>query len=581
MQIDLFGLRVKSSTPRWRAMAGTALAAALLVLSACASSPKRPRVVEVQRQSVAPVPREKDLPLMLIGAEYALQKNDLAAAAQGYVDAAGLSPDPAIAEQATRLALAVKQWPLAKTALQRWQALDPKAVGVRQASAWIALAEGEVERAYAELVALAERPDKGRWRPVAQVLLGAADKSQASNLLARLATPERLGDQDLDWVAMSQLAFKLDDKALAERLSAETLRRFKTADDYAWSAQLALDRGEKEAARARYAEALKRDPESLRLRTGYAALLAEAGDNAGAARALDAGKQTDVVYGARAAYAARADDKALLGKLYRDMQSDSSARSGKRLYLLGQIAELIGKDTQAADWYRQVPEDDERWFDAGIRTVVLIDKQGDAEAALRKINELRLAVGTDSRETVDLYLLEADLLSRKAKKREAIAVYTRGLEQLHDEPRLLYARAMLYIEIDDIDAGERDLRALLATDPDSADALNALGYTLADRTDRYAEANALIEKAIKIKPDEPAIIDSYGWVQYRLGNLDEAVRLLRKAFEKQPDSEVAAHLGEVLWVRGDREEARQVWEQGRKKDAENKVLIETMKRLAS
>ncbi|MEZ5521894.1 MAG: tetratricopeptide repeat protein [Dokdonella sp.] len=518
---------------------------------------------------------------MLIGAEYALQKNDLATAATGYADAAGLSPDPAIAEQATRLALAVKQWLLAKTALARWQALDPKAAGVLQASAWIALAEGQDERAYDDLAALAERPGKGRWRPVAQVLLGATDKVQAASLLARLATPERLGDQDLDWVAMSQLAFKLDEKALAERLSSETLKRFKSADDYAWSAQLALDRGEKEAARARYAEALKRDPESLRLRTGYAALLAEAGDNAAAARALDAGKQTDVVYGARAAYAARADDKTLLGKLYRDMQSDSTPRSGKRLYLLGQVAELIGKDKQAADWYRQVPEDDERWFDAGIRSVVLIDKQGDSAAALRKINELRLAVGTDTRETVDLYLLEADLLSRKAKKREAIAVYTRGLDQLHDEPRLLYARAMLHIDLDDIDAGERDLRALLATDPDSADALNALGYTLADRTDRYAEANALIEKAIKIKPDEPAIIDSYGWVQYRLGNLDEAVRLLRKAFEKQPDSEVAAHLGEVLWVRGDREEARQVWEQGRKKDAKNKVLIETMKRLAS
>ncbi|MCB1571244.1 MAG: hypothetical protein KDI72_09440, partial [Xanthomonadales bacterium] len=253
--------------------------------------------------------------MMLIGAEYALQKNDLATAATGYADAAGLSPDPAIAEQATRLALAVKQWLLAKTALARWQALDPKAAGVLQASAWIALAEGQDERAYDDLAALAERPGKGRWRPVAQVLLGATDKVQAASLLARLATPERLGDQDLDWVAMSQLAFKLDEKALAERLSSETLKRFKSADDYAWSAQLALDRGEKEAARARYAEALKRDPESLRLRTGYAALLAEAGDNAAAARALDAGKQTDVVYGARAAYAARADDKTLLGKL--------------------------------------------------------------------------------------------------------------------------------------------------------------------------------------------------------------------------------------------------------------------------
>ncbi len=96
-----------------------------------------------------------------------------------------------------------------------------------------------------------------------------------------------------------------------------------------------------------------------------------------------------------------------------------------------------------------------------------------------------------------------------------------------------------------------------------------------------SEAVELIEKAIKIKPDEAAIIDSYGWAQYRLGNLGEALKLLRQAYAKQPDSEVAAHLGEVLWVSGDRDEARQIWEQGRKKDADNKVLIETIKRLAS
>ena len=140
---------------------------------------------------------------------------------------------------------------------------------------------------------------------------------------------------------------------------------------------------------------------------------------------------------------------------------------------------------------------------------------------------------------------------------------------------------MLLIELDDIAAGEKDLRSVLAENPESADALNALGYTLADRTDRIVEANELIEKAIRIKPEEPAIIDSYGWAQYRLGNLDLAVKLLRKAYAKQPDGEVAAHLGEVLWVRGDREEARRIWAEGRKKDAENKVLVETMNRLAS
>lgn len=186
-----------------------------------------------------------------------------------------------------------------------------------------------------------------------------------------------------------------------------------------------------------------------------------------------------------------------------------------------------------------------------------------------------------SGESVDLSLLEAELLLAKGNKEAALGTYSRALSLDPDEPRLLYARAMLSIEMENLAAGEEDLRKVLASDPDSADALNALGYTLADRTDRLSEAVELIEKAIKIKPDEAAIIDSYGWAQYRLGNLEEALKLLRQAYAKQPDSEVAAHLGEVLWVSGDRDEARQIWEQGRKKDADNKVLIETIKRLAS
>lgn len=380
---------------------------------------------------------------------------------------------------------------------------------------------------------------------------------------------------------MSQLAFKLDDKALAERLSTESVKRFDSGDALAWSAQLALDRKDKVTARQRFAQALKRDPESLRLRIGYAALLAESGDNAAAARALAVGKQTDVVYGARAAYLARADDKVQLGALYREIESDKSELAGKRIYLLGQLAELIKKNSQAIDWYRQVPESDEHWFAAGMRVVVLSDKGGDAGLAASKLEELRLAAVPESGESMDLILLEAELLIAKGNKAAALTVYSGGLDRAPDEPRLLYARAMLSIEMEDLAAGERDLRKLLATDPESADALNALGYTLVDRTNRLSEAVELIEKAIRIKPDEPAILDSYGWAQYRLGNIGEAVELLRKAYAKQPDSEVAAHLGEVLWVSGDRDEARQIWEQGRKKDADNKVLIETVKRLAS
>ncbi len=564
---------------RW--ITAVAIVASVLLVSACAAPVRKQALTPVSNQSVQAVSRDKDLPLKLIAAEFALQRNDLDTAAKHYAEASKLSPDVAITEQATRLALAGKQWDLARTSLQRWQALDSGAAGILQSRAWIALADDDMEAAYIALSELAGRGGNNRWRPIAQVLIGASDKKRAAELLTRLATPQRLGESDQDWVAMSQLAFKLDDKVLAEDLAVQAVKHFKSGDAYAWSAQLALDRGDKKGAREQFAAALKQDPESLRLRTGYAALLAESGDNAAAARVLATGAQTDVVYGARAAYAVRSEDKSLLGALYREIEVDQSARSNKRIYLLGQLAELVGKDAEAIDWYRQLPEDDERWFDAGMRIVVLSDKSGDDARARTKLEQLRLAAGADSVAMIDLTLLQAQLLIEKSKSADALNAYSEGLERNPDESRLLYARAMLLIEMDDLSAGERDLRKVLAADPDSADALNALGYTLVDRTDRLAEATTLIEKAIKLKPDEPAIIDSYGWAQYRLGNLDEAEKLLRKAYSRQPDSEVAAHLGEVLWVIGDRDEARRIWEQGRKKDADNKILLETMKRLTS
>jgi len=177
--------------------------------------------------------------------------------------------------------------------------------------------------------------------------------------------------------------------------------------------------------------------------------------------------------------------------------------------------------------------------------------------------------------------MEAEILGRHQRDEDAVAVYDRGLQVLPDDPRLLYARALLNDDLNHVDAAVRDLRRLLEQQPGNADALNALGYTLADRTKDQAEALALIEKALAIKPDEPAIIDSMGWVQYRLGHLKQAVGHLRAAYAKQPDPEIAAHLGEVLWVSGDKDEARKIWAQGRKKDAKNKVLLETMKRLES
>ena len=197
------------------------------------------------------------------------------------------------------------------------------------------------------------------------------------------------------------------------------------------------------------------------------------------------------------------------------------------------------------------------------------------------VHDLQARAADDSKQLGETYLLEGEMLDRHQRGEDAVAAYDRGLQALPDDTRLLYARALLNDELNHVDASVRDLRRVLELKPDDANAMNALGYTLADRTDKQKEAFDLINKALTLKPGEPAIMDSLGWVQYRLGHLDAALTQLRTAYAKQPDAEIAAHLGEVLWASGQKDEARKVWEQGRKKDAKNKVLLETIQRLSS
>lgn len=550
-------------------------------LSACAPMPHKPASEALS--PVAPAAAD-DLMAQLLAGQFALQNGDVAAAAREFTAASALSPDAEVAEEATRLAMAVKDWPTAARALLRWQVLAPREPGVAQARAVIALGEGREAEAEAELTALAARSDDAGWRLVAQALLSGADKSASARLLERLATPEHLGAKEGNWVAMSQLAFKLGDKALAQRLADLAVARFHGGEGYAWQARLAVDRGDKSAARAIYVEALRREPRNPRLRGGYGALLADGGDYAAAIRVFEQGPQDDLSYGARAAYAARAKDKAALARLYREMRADKESRSAARIYLLGQVAESVGKRDEAMEWYREVGEDDEHWFDAQVRQVILLDQLGRTAKALDFLHELQSQVGADGEQARNAYLLEAELLVRAGRERDALMAYERALLALPDDTRLLYARAMLLIEIDDVPAAERDLRRINELSPDDAEAMNALGYTMADavrdRNDpKLEEARDLIRRAIELKPTEPAIIDSLGWLHYRMGNVDAALVQLRRAYEKYPEADIAAHLGEVLWVKGEQAEARRIWEEGRRKDPKSRVLLETIRRL--
>ncbi|WP_300719951.1 tetratricopeptide repeat protein [Pseudomonas sp.] len=242
---------------------------------------------------------------------------------------------------------------------------------------------------------------------------------------------------------------------------------------------------------------------------------------------------------------------------------------------LGRIAEERNDPQGALIEYALVgPGND--YLPAQLRQADILINHGRGAEASKKLEAARDAQPDYA---IQLYLIEAETLAANNQTDRAWSVLQQALKQYPDDLNLLYSRAMLAEKRNDLDQMERDLRAIIQREPDNAMALNALGYTLADRTTRYAEANVLIQQAYDLNPQDPAVLDSLGWVNFRLGNLDEAERLLRQALDRFPDEEVAAHLGEVLWANGKQREAKQVWARFLKENPDSPLLRKTVLRL--
>ena len=242
---------------------------------------------------------------------------------------------------------------------------------------------------------------------------------------------------------------------------------------------------------------------------------------------------------------------------------------------LGRIAEERNDPQGALIEYAQVgPGND--YLPAQLRQADILMNNGKTAEAQSK-----LAAERDAQPdyAIQLYLIESETLSANKQDDKAWKTLDKALQQYPDDLNLLYTRAMLAEKRNDLAQMEKDLRLIIKRDPDNAMALNALGYTLSDRTTRYAEAKTLIEQAHQINPEDPAVLDSLGWVNFRMGNLDDAEKYLRQALERFPDHEVAAHLGEVLWVKGNQREAKQVWGKYLKDQPDSTILRSTIKRL--
>ncbi len=243
--------------------------------------------------------------------------------------------------------------------------------------------------------------------------------------------------------------------------------------------------------------------------------------------------------------------------------------------LLSQVAEQQG-DLQAAAAYLAKIDDPRRTIEVQTRRASMLAREGKVGEARELLRQLPERSSEDQRAKL---LAESEMLRDAKLWSDANAVLAQANQRFPDDTDLLYEQSMVLEKLDRLDDMERLLRRVIALKPDYQHAYNALGYSLAERNVRLPEARTLIRKALELSPGEPAITDSLGWVEYRLGNHDEAVRLLRDAYRSQPDAEIAAHLGEVLWVSGQNDEARRVWREARGKDADNLVLRNTLARL--
>lgn len=242
--------------------------------------------------------------------------------------------------------------------------------------------------------------------------------------------------------------------------------------------------------------------------------------------------------------------------------------------LMAQAADLRGKTQDALDWMERADPRHEKLLTQSQRARLLI-RQGripEARAIIRAIPE------AEPRDAVLKFQAEAQILRDARQWQEAYEVLREATQRFPEESDLLYDRAMMAERLRRYDEMERLLKTVIQLAPDSPNAYNALGYTLADRGVRLDEARPLIERALALRPGDPFITDSLGWLEFRLGRIDEAARLLNQAWTTRPDAEIAAHLGEVLWTQGQTERARDIWRQGLQLDRDNETLLEVLKR---
>jgi len=546
---------------------------------------KMQQSAEAKPQSITQAETQKELSgevlYYLLSAEIAGQRGQVALSAVLYTKAAELTRDVNIAQQATRAAFYARDDKRAIIAAKLWNELEPNNIEAHQVLAALLVRAGETDAAvehFEYVISHSKHDERQGFMFVTSMLSKEKDKESALKVMERLIEKRKNNPNAL--FSYSKLAFLTGSLDIAVRNIERVIQlQPDWTDAYILQANIFVRQGYKAHSLVVLRKAVEEHSDNSKLRMFYARSLVDAKQFDEATNQFDE-LTSDPSLEHEARYA--------LGLLALQMNKPAKAQDhfitlikdkkhlAESQYYLAQTYELQNKLTEALLWYKKIRHN-QYTFEAELRIALILAKQGQLE-------EARIRLQNISPDTLDkelrVYLAEGEMLNEAKQYEEAIALYTEALLQLTDNSRLLYARALTAEKLDRVDDAVKDLESIVERDPVNAQALNALGYTLIDKTAEINKGLGYVKKALKLEPNDPAILDSMGWAYYRLGQYDEALKYLRRAFAQLNDAEIAAHLGEVLWVAGQREEAQEIWSSALQQAPNDDLLLNVIQKFS-
>ncbi len=571
----------------------------LVLLNGCASAPEQLQPIESEKSSEKPVPSanivrpnaktqqseaktsiDPDVLFMLLTAELAGQRGQYDIALEGYLEAAKRVKDPRFAERAAMIAMYIKDTNRMNEAVSLWLGQDFSNQTARKLAVLSALKAGDKPRAVEHVEALLKTDPAGFEKSFLE-LASVMQKEGKTGFIAEVldAVSLKHPDQAMVYFVQAVLAMQMNSSDLAEQKIQQALRTQPNWDKaLIFQAQLAVFSGDFNKAKRVLQNASIKYPNDSKFKKLLAQILIKAKSYEEAMQTYQALVRDDPKdnesWFALALVFLQLDKDGQAEDIFETLFDDAQWRPQAAFYL-GKIEEKRGHVKKALVWYDTVSEGGAA-FDASVSAISLLakDKQF-AEASSR----LGLLSSKYPQQKLRILLLQSEMYSQQKQYQKAFDLLTSALVQLPDEKDLLYTRALMAERIGKFEILEADLKKILAKNPDNAEALNALGYTLVDKTNRYAEAERYLKRALELTPDEAVIMDSYGWLQFKLGNMPKALNLLQRAYVKQQENEIAAHLAEVLWMMGKQDEAKIIFREAIEKTPEDEYLLDFKKRI--